>query len=93
MGLAHRRELRLDPDMELLTAGLEPDASASAERLGLDQLGQAKQLAEEPPRRLLAPAWRGDLHMVKPLDKHWSEPSASPMWSRRVISGDDMRVV
>lgn len=56
--------------MELLAPRLEPDAAASTQRLGLLDLGQPEQLAEESPCFGLTPAWGGNLHMVKSFDEH-----------------------
>jgi hypothetical protein len=56
--------------MDLLVPNLEPNAAASAQRLGLFDLGQSEQLTEELSCFGLTPAWGGDLHMVESFDKH-----------------------
>ena len=67
MGLARRRERILHADVELLRARPEPDAPARAQRLGLLDLGQAEELAEEAARLGLTAAW--------PASCTWSRPS------------------
>jgi len=63
--LPRRRERLLDADVELAAAPeREPGATARAQRLGLLDLLQPEQVAEESPRLWLA-AWRGgELNMV-----------------------------
>jgi hypothetical protein len=56
--------------MELLVPSLEPDAAASAQRLGLFDLGQSEQLTEESSCFGLTPVRGGNLHMVKSFDEH-----------------------
>ena len=59
MRLARRRERLRHADVELTTAAEgEPDAAPRTQRLGLVHLGEAEELAEEPPRLGLA-AGRG----------------------------------
>src|SRR5438874_5797405 len=58
MGLACGRERLLDADVKLASsAEREPGAAARAQSLGLLELLQTEQLAEESPRLRLA-AWR-----------------------------------
>ena len=65
MGLAGGCERLFDPDVELAAAGeREPDAAARAQRLGLLELVQAEQVAEEATRVRLATRRRGELDVV-----------------------------
>jgi hypothetical protein len=65
MRLSRRRERFLDADMELSAAvEREPDAAARAQWLGLLDLLQRQQLAEEAPRLVLAARWRRELDVV-----------------------------
>jgi len=66
MRLPCRRERVLDADVQLAAAAeRKPGAAARAQRLGLLDLLQAEQAAEEPPRLGLAAGRRGDLHVVE----------------------------
>jgi catechol-2,3-dioxygenase len=85
MGLPRRLELRLDPDVQLLRAHLEPRAATRSERLGLRQLAQSEQLAEETPGLRLAAGGRRDLNVVEPFD-HRRE-SATRRYGERGMSG------
>jgi hypothetical protein len=83
--LGRRREVRLDPDMKLVSAAGEPDAAATPQGLGLLQLAQAKQAAVKPPRRILAADRRGYLYVVEALDQGyltWMPEIAREMTSR-----------
>ena len=65
MRLPRRRERLLEADVELAaSAEREPDAAAGAQRLGLLDLLQAEQLAEEATSLRLAARRRGELDMV-----------------------------
>ncbi len=66
MSLRRRRERIGDPDVELVGAAREPDAAAPAERRRLGQLGEAEQLAIEPPGIGLGSGGRRDLDVVEP---------------------------
>ena len=59
MGFPRRRERLLDTDVELPADQREPDAATRAQRLGLLELLQPEQVAEEATRlRLAAPRSR-----------------------------------
>lgn len=65
MRFPRRRELLLDPDVKLAaSAEREPDSAARAQGLGLLELLQAEQVAEEAPRLGLAAGRRGELHVI-----------------------------
>jgi hypothetical protein len=65
MRLPRRRELLLDADMELAAvAEPEPDAAARAQRLGLLELLQAEQAAEEAAGGGLAAGRRRELDVI-----------------------------
>jgi hypothetical protein len=65
MRLLRGRERILDADMELATSAQhEPDPAAGAQRLGLLDLLQAEQVAEEAARLRFAARWRCDLDVV-----------------------------
>ncbi len=49
---------------------LEPDAAARTQRLGLLDLSQPEQLAEELSCFGLTPGRGGNLHMVESFDEH-----------------------
>jgi len=85
MGLSRRLELRLDPDVQLVRPDLEPRAATRGQRLGLRQLAQSEQLAEETPSLWLAPGGRRNLDVVEPFD-HRRE-SATRRYGERGMSG------
>jgi hypothetical protein len=59
MGFPRRREPLLDTDVQLPAAQCEPDSATRAQRLGLLELFEAEQDAEEATRlRLAAPRSR-----------------------------------
>ena len=65
MGFARRRKRLGDADVQLAASReREPDASAGAQRLGLLDLRQREQIAEEAARLRLAVRWSRDLDMV-----------------------------
>jgi hypothetical protein len=65
VGLAGGCERLFDPDVELAAAGeREPDAAARAQRLGLLELVQAEQVAEEATRVRLAADRSRELDVV-----------------------------
>jgi hypothetical protein len=65
VGFARRRERLFDADVELAAAfEREPDAAARAQRLGLLELLEAEQVAEEATRLWLAARRRRDLDVV-----------------------------
>jgi hypothetical protein len=65
MRLARRGEPLLDADVELAaTAQREPRAAARSQPLGLLDLLQAQQVAEEVPRLGFTARRRGDLDMI-----------------------------
>lgn len=65
MRLPSRRERLLDADVELAACGeREPRAAARAQRLGLVELLEAEQLAEEATRLVLAAGWGRDLDVI-----------------------------
>jgi len=65
------REIQLDSNVKLIGAAGKPDAAAAPQGLRLLQLTQAKQLAVEPPRRILTADRRGDLHVVDTLNQSY----------------------
>ncbi len=72
MRLARGTEVGVDADVELLVADGEPHAAAAGKRGGLGDLGEAEQLAEEPPRVGLASGRRGDLNVIETHRWHQS---------------------
>jgi hypothetical protein len=62
--LQRRRERLFESDMELAVVEREPCTAARAQRLGLLELLQAKQIAEEAPRFGFAARRRRDLNVV-----------------------------
>jgi hypothetical protein len=60
----------LDADVELLAAEREPDAAAAVEGVGLLDLHQAEELAEEASRLLLAARRGRKLDVVETDDLH-----------------------
>ena len=65
MRLPRGRERLLDADVELLAvAEREPGAAARAQRLGLLELLEPEQVAEEAPRLGLAAARRRELDVI-----------------------------
>jgi hypothetical protein len=64
MSFTGGRERLLNPDMQLPVTERKPNSTASPERLGLLEFGQADQSAVEPPRLRLAGRGGGNLHMV-----------------------------
>ena len=65
MCLARGSERLFDPDVELSASGqCEPDSAARAQLLGLLDLLQAQQLAEEAACLRLAAGWRSELDVV-----------------------------
>jgi len=79
---------RLDADVELLGAEREPDAPSRAQRLGLLDLGQAEQAAEEAPCGLLAARRGGELDVVEAEDAHVLERARAARGGPR--SGDQL---
>ena len=88
MRLPRGRELRLDPDVQLLRADAEPDPASSPQRLRLLQLLEPEQLTEEPACVLLAAGRGGELdvgdaveHAARLAATHSREcaPRTSPM--------------
>lgn len=77
--LARRRELVLDPNVQLLRTGAEPAAAARCQRLGLRQLLEPEQLPVERARLRLAPRRRGDLHVVDADDRHRARSTIDPV--------------
>ena len=70
MRLLRRREGILDADVQLLISERKPDAASRLERLGLLDLLEAENTAEESTRIGLASRRRGQLHVV---DFHFLE--------------------
>ena len=68
MRLARRSELLLDADVQLLRSDPEPDPAAGAERLGLLELLEPEQPAEEAARLRLAAGRRGELDVVDAVE-------------------------
>jgi hypothetical protein len=65
MGLPRRDERILDADVELTPlANGKPDATTRAQRLGLFELLESEQVAEEAARFRLAARRRGELNVV-----------------------------
>jgi hypothetical protein len=65
MRLPRRGERVFDADVKLASlADCKPDATTRAQRLGLFELLQAKQIAEEAARLRLAARRRGELDVV-----------------------------
>ena len=62
------RELLLDADVQLLRSDPEPDAAAGAQRLGLLDLLEAEQPAEEAARLGLAAGRRGQLDVIDAVE-------------------------
>ncbi len=85
MGLNRGYEIRCDSNVKLMGSAGEPNTAAAPQSLGLLQLGQAKQLAVEAPRRILTANRRGDLHMVETLNQGyltWTPEIEREMTSR-----------
>jgi hypothetical protein len=74
--LAGGLEVVGDADVQLLRAGLEPDAAAPAQRLRLLELRQPEHAAVEAARLALAAGRRGDLDVVDAVD-HMNTRSGS----------------
>ena len=55
--------------VELLTAGLEPDAAGALEALRLGNLREPEQAAVEAPRLVLAAFWHGEERVVEGDDR------------------------
>jgi hypothetical protein len=76
MSLQRRRELGVDPDMQLLCTDDEPNAAACAQQLRLLKLRQPQQFSEEPTRLDLASGWRSELNVINAEHRHGLEASA-----------------
>ena len=84
MRLPRRRELRLDPDVELLRPEPEPDAAAALQRLRLLDFLEAEQLAEEAARLGLAAGRRGELNVVDAVE-HSAQDRVARMRSEGLV--------
>src|SRR6185503_4158658 len=65
MCLPRRTEVRLDPEVELVFADLEPEATASGQRRRLRQLFPTEHAAIERPALRLAAGRDGELDVVQ----------------------------
>src|SRR5579875_1926202 len=86
MRFPRRRERILDADVQLPVAEREPRPAALPQRLGLLELGQAEQLAEEAPRLALAAAGSRDLDVVE-LDQPGSAAGSGFCSGASALSG------
>ena len=68
MRLQRGRELRLDPDVQLLRADAEPDTAARPQRIRLLDLLEPEQLAEEPACVRLAAGRGSELDVVDAVE-------------------------
>ena len=69
MGLLRRHKRASDADVQFLVPAREPNATSNAQVRGLLDLPQAKQIAVEAPRPILAVRRRGDLYVIQPQDR------------------------
>jgi hypothetical protein len=76
VGLPGRDEWILDTDMELLGSDRHRGSTALTRPLGLLDLNQIEELAEEPPRAGPAARRRGDLNVVGPVIRVVAERTA-----------------
>lgn len=83
VGLARSREFRLDADVKLLIADGEPNAASLSQRLGLLDLVQSNEVAEEAPGIRLATGRCGNLN-VSEANSH-EEGDRSPVTPARPI--------
>src|SRR5580765_5605552 len=70
VGLPGRSEVRIDAEVNLEVAALEPGSAAFRERGGLRHLGDPEQPRVELPRRVLATGGHRELNMIDADDPH-----------------------